>query len=153
MNVAVVDEPSPTRAPPHRWGVLTLALAVLVVGGVLIQAGGPVLRHLGVVAAPQRFVALSLPDPAALPAQTVPGAPISFRFVISNSTAAVVRQPWMVGVSGPGLPAAQVTHGSATVHPGASVTIPVRVELPPSRRRQPSVSAHPDRTWRRWNST
>jgi len=130
VNVAAADRPAPTRALPHRWGALVVALAVLVGGGALIQAGGPVLRDLGMVAVPQRYVALSLPDPTALPVQVEPGAPISFIFAISNATGAVVRQPWIADLSGPGLAARTMAHGSVTVRPGASVTIPVRFGMP-----------------------
>lgn len=131
VNVAAADKPAPTRTLPHRWGALVVALALLVGGGVLIQAGGPILRDLGMVAGPQRYVALSLPDPTALPVQVEAGAPISFVFTISNSTAAVIRQPWIAELSGPGLPSQKMDHGSATVRPGATVTIPVRFPMPP----------------------
>jgi hypothetical protein len=130
VNVAAVDKPVPTRALPHRWVAPLAALALLAGGGALIQAGGTVLRNLGMVAVPQRYVALSLPDPTALPAQVQPGAPIAFDFAISNSTTAVLRQRWIADVSGTGLADQEIAHGSVTVSPGASVTIPVHFEMP-----------------------
>ena len=130
MNVAPVDKPVPTLALPYRWIALLAALALLAGAGVLIQAGGALLRDLGMAAVPQRYVALSLPDPTALPVQVEPGAPIAFDFVISNSTPAVVRQRWSADISGPGLADQHIARGSATVGPGANLTVPVHVSMP-----------------------
>lgn len=130
MNVVAVDEPAPTQALPHRWVALVIALALVAGGGALVQGGGAILRDGGMVAVPQRYVALSLPDPTALPVQARPGAWIAFTFAITNSTAEVVRQPWIADVSSEGLAGQEIGHGSATVSPGASVTIPVSLLMP-----------------------
>ena len=130
MNVAAADKPVPTRALPHRWVAPLVALALLAGSGVLIQAGGTVLRALGMVAVPQPYVALSLRDPTALPAQVEPGAPIAFDFAIANSTKEVIHQRWIADVSGSGLADQEIAHGSTTVRPGASVTIPVHFAMP-----------------------
>ena len=130
MNVAAVDEPVPMRPLPHRWVVPLVALALLAGGGAVIQAGNSVLRDLGMVAIPQRYVALSLSNPTALPVRVAPGTPIAFDFAISNSTTAAVNQRWVVDVSGTGLADQEIAHGSTRVSPGASVTIPVHSEMP-----------------------
>ena len=130
MNVAVVDGPAPKQASPHRWVALVVALALLVGGGALVQAGGTVLRQVGMVAVPQRYVALSVPNPTALPVHAKPGSSIAFTFAITNSTTQLVRQPWIVDVASSGLAGQEMAHGSAAVSPGASVTIPVGFQLP-----------------------
>lgn len=130
MNVAAVDEPAPTQALPHRWIALVVAVALVAGGGALVQGGGAVLRDGGMVAVPQRYVALSLPDPTVLPVQARHGAWIAFTFAITNSTIEVVRQPWIADVSSSELADQEIAHGSATVSPGASVTIPVSFQMP-----------------------
>jgi len=130
VNVAAADKPVPTRALPHRWVAPLVALALLAGGGALIQAGGTVLRQFGMVAVPQRYVALSLAHPAGIPAQVEPGTPIAFDFVISNATGAVIHQRWIADVSGTGLADQEIAHGSATVSPGAEVTVPVHFAMP-----------------------
>ncbi len=133
MIVETMDKPVSTPALPHRWVALLMALAVLVGGASLIQAGGTVLRGLGVLAVPQRYVALSLPDPAGLPAQAAPGTPVTFDFAISNATTAIIHQQWVVDVSGPGLAIAEMAHGTATVNPGMIVTTQVSAQMPATR--------------------
>ncbi len=130
MNVVAVEQPAQTRALPHRWVGLLVALAVLAGAGTLIQACRPELRDLGVVAVRQPYVALSLPHPTTLPVEREPGAPIDFDFAISNATTAVIRQRWVVDLSGTGLPHQVVANGRARVRTGATVTIPVHVQMP-----------------------
>ena len=130
MNVAAAEQPAQTRALSYRWVALLVALAVVVAAGALLQAFGTELRNLGVVAVPQRYVALSLPHPTSLPAQRGPGAPIAFDFAISNATATRIHQRWIVDVSGPGLPDQPIANGWARVKMGASVTIPVHLQMP-----------------------
>jgi hypothetical protein len=133
VNVETMDKPVSTPAPPHRWVALLMAVALLVGGATLIQAGGSVLRGLGVVAVHQQYVALSLPDPAGLPAQAAPGTTITFDFAISNATTAIIHQRWVVDVSGPGLAVEEMAHGSATVNPGMIVTTQVNAQMPATR--------------------
>ena len=99
----------------------------------VLQFAGAVFERAGVVAAPDRYLALSLNDAAHLPTEGAPGSVVEFGFTISSTRVAVVEhQPWTVTTSdqiGPPLLAAR---GTATVGPGAHVTVPVHVVMPES---------------------
>jgi hypothetical protein len=109
---------------------LAIVAGILVVTGLALQFAGGVFERVGVVAVPNHYVALSLNHAANLPTEAAPGAAVGFQFTISSTRTAAVIQPWTVTTSDQIGQPLLVAHGTTTVGPGRSVTVPVQFPIP-----------------------
>jgi hypothetical protein len=113
-----------------RRFTIIIAIAVLMAFGIVIQAGGRLLKEAGVVATPQQYMALALNDPTSLPTHVAPGATVHFSFVISSTRTNAVNQKWIVGLSSSASSTQVLTQGSAKIKPGNNAAIPVSFTMP-----------------------
>jgi hypothetical protein len=101
--------------------------------GTVLQGGGRVLRAFGVVAVPQQYLALAITNPSALPVKAAPGSPVRFKFSVSSTHEAAVRQQWVVDVAEPPAAAQVIARGAVTVARGSTVRVPVDFAMPATR--------------------
>jgi hypothetical protein len=98
--------------------------------GIVIQAGGRLLKDAGVIASPQQYVALALNNPTSLPTHVAPNATVHFSFVISSTRTNAINQKWIVTLSSSASSKQVLTQGSAKVEAGNTVAIPVSFTMP-----------------------
>jgi hypothetical protein len=117
-----------SRRVAAYW-VAGLVILILVVGTVLQVAAQP-LGKAGLIAVPQRFVALSFVRPTALPYRLAPGSPLRFDFEIANEAGAAITQAWEVTAVGSGGSTAVIEGGTERVGAGATATVDVSAFVP-----------------------
>jgi len=109
---------------------IVLAIAGLMAVGIVIQAGGKLLRDAGVLATPQQYLALALNNPASLPASVTPGATVHFSFAITSTRTNAVNQKWIVALSSSASSKQVLAQGNAKIEAGKHAAIPVSFTMP-----------------------
>ena len=118
-----------TTAGSRRFRIV-IAIAALMAFGIVMQAGGSLLKDARVVASPQQYVALALNNPASLPTHVAPDATVHFSFVISSTRTNAINQEWIVTLSSSAVPKQVLTRGNAKVEAGKNTAIPVSFSMP-----------------------
>jgi hypothetical protein len=125
----------PSRSGDPRSGPLTRHLRrTMVVGAVLALVAllsGPasgLLRRAHLLPAADQFTALSLPDPATLPATYAPGAPMRFGFQVLDLEGHAVTYRW-IAEEATGGTTRTLQGGSLTAAPGRPSVVHVTATL------------------------
>jgi hypothetical protein len=121
---------STETTPGIRRFPVVIAIAGLMAIGIVIQAGGGLLRDAGVLASPDQYLALALNNPASLPTSVTPGAPVHFSFVITSTRANAVNQKWVVALSSSTSSRQVLVQGNAKIEGGNHAAIPVSFTMP-----------------------
>jgi hypothetical protein len=109
---------------------IVIAIAGLLALGIVIQAGGKLLRDAGVLASPQQYLALALNNPASLPNSVTPGTTVHFSFVITSTRTNAVNQKWIVALSSSTSSKLVLVQGTAKIDAGKQTGIPVSFTMP-----------------------
>jgi hypothetical protein len=120
-------------AAAKRLAATRLALGLLAVAatGLLVQAGSPLLRSVGLAPVSQRYVALWFASPAQLPKSPGARGRLEFRFVVGDYTGSAIKQPWVVSALDKRGRSRLVLRGWAYVANGRAATVPVSMVVPP----------------------
>ena len=122
---------APSTARRHRAGLLLVGgTGALVLMGAVLQTFTGEFAKIGLVASPQRYVALDLLDPGVLPPRLGPGSSLAFGFQVDNATGRALSQPWQVALVTTKGAIEVIEAGTAHVGPGQVATVRVSVRVP-----------------------